>query len=160
MMQGPVSRASLWQKGRTAEHPRVMKWAHLSPSPGVSCRPVDDVFSSYPVSAPTYIPTCTCPPEDASTCMTASIRAPPAPIFRRTFQLGLPQLCTQLTLRLSASPAFPPVCPFPAFSRCRVFSGLSPAPTRKSSFSWSPPAPLAQTLGIVSELASLPGSLL
>ena len=112
-----MSRASLWQKGRTVEHPRVMKWAHLSPSPGVSCRPVDDVFSSYPVSAPTYIPTCTCPPEDASTCMTASIRAPPAPVFRRTFQLGLPQLCTQLTLRLPASPAFPPVCPFPAFSR-------------------------------------------
>ena len=156
-----MSRASLWQKGCAAEHPRVMRWAHLSPSPGVSCRPVM-CFPATP-SAPTYIPTCTCPPEDASTCMTASIRAPPAPVFCRTFQLGLPQLCTQLTLHLSASPAFPPVCPFPVFSRCRVFSVLSPAPIeelRKSSFSWSPPATLAQTLGIVFELASLPGSLL
>lgn len=99
-------------------------------------------------------------PEDASTCTTASIRAPPARFFRRTLYLGLPQLCTHLTLRLSASPAFPPVCPFPAFSRCRVLPVLSPAPTQKSSFAQSPPATLAQTLGIVFELASLPGSLL
>lgn len=196
MMPCPASRASPWQKGCAVEHPRVMRWAHLSPPPGVSCRPVDGIFSNYPISAPTYIPTCTCLrtpppaqppasghplplargclhlhdrqhpgtpcplPEDASTCTTASIRAPPARFFHRTFYLGLPQLCTHLTLHLSASPAFPPVCPFPAFSRCRVLPVLSPAPTQKSSFAQSPPATLAQILGIVFELASLPGSLL
>ena len=133
-------------------------WAHLCPSPGIRCRPAWRTCFPAAISAPTHIPTCTSPRTPPPAWPPASGRPPPPHLPLNFPARPVPALHTaDLPSRLHP-PSLLSACSH--VQSCRVFSVLSPAPTRKSSFSQSPPATLAQTLGIVFYLASLPGSLL
>ena len=135
---------------RDVGSPLPVPWHPLSPC-------LEDMFSSCHLS-PNSHPNLYLP-KDASTCMAASIWVPPTP--SSSAELSSSACPSSAHGRPSVSRLHPPslLSACSHVQSCRVFSVLSPAPTRKSSFSQSPPATLAQTLGIVFYLASLPGSL-